>query len=46
MRTERSEVLPELDFALLASFLHGESQTQAVRNSLSALRARPPAEGG
>lgn len=36
--SERSEVLPEIDLALLASFLKAESQTQAVRQYRAALR--------
>lgn len=36
--SDRSEVLPEIDLALLASFLKTESQTQAVRQYRAALR--------
>jgi len=38
---ERSEVLPDIDLRLLASFLDAESQTQAVRGYRSALARRP-----
>jgi Uma2 family endonuclease len=38
-RVERSEVLPELDLALLTSFLGESSQTGAVRRYREALRA-------
>jgi hypothetical protein len=37
-RIERSEVLPELDLALYASFLAAPSQSQAVRELRAALR--------
>ncbi len=36
--SDRSEVLPEIDLALLASFLKAETQTQAVRQYRAALR--------
>lgn len=39
-RIARSEVLPEIDLALLASFLDRPSQSQAVRELRAALRAR------
>jgi Uma2 family endonuclease len=42
--SERSEVLPELDLALLASFLKVESQTQAVRQYRAALRGELPSK--
>lgn len=38
-RLERSEVLPDLDLDLLASFLGERSQTQAVRRYREALRS-------
>jgi Uma2 family endonuclease len=36
--SERSEVLPEIDLGLLASFLKADTQTQAVRGYRAALR--------
>ena len=38
--SERSEVLPEIDLGLLASFLKADTQTQAVRGYRAALRGR------
>lgn len=39
-RISTSELLPDLDASVLASFMSGASQTQAVRNYRKALQKR------